>query len=213
VDASAGMTRPKPAELPQPAAEAEQIESKVKALAAKVEPKLKEVRGGAVVALLWSSGMRIGEASRLAWSDVDLDEGTVTVRISKTGKHRTTVIDRRALAWLARWRKVQPPSPLVFGVQKRCLQADVDASSACTCTRCGEGLPLTGCAGADRRSASRCWRDGGRARPWLRDTPARSRPKPRWWRRAGCAVRRDTLEPGSDQDVDEQGAASAPWSS
>ena len=124
--------------------------------------------------------MRVGEASRLAWADVDPDSGEVAVRLQKNGSHRVSVLDRRSLAWLARWRKVQPPSPLVFGVQKRALQKDVERTLGMSAHSLRRGFAVDWLRRGGRRSASRYWPDGGQARPWRRATRGHCAPRPRW---------------------------------
>jgi integrase/recombinase XerC len=125
-DATAGMRRPKPADLLQPTATAEHVDARLASVAALADPTRRQVRAATVVSVLWSARCRIGELARLEWEDVDLAEGLVTIRKSKTGKPRTTIVDATAIAWLKRWQAVSGRSSgRVFVEQKRCLQRDV----------------------------------------------------------------------------------------
>ena len=64
-------------------------------------------RNRALIALLWRSGLRIGEALSLRPSDVDEREGTVRVRAGKGKKDRVAVSDVEALGYLRAWREVR----------------------------------------------------------------------------------------------------------
>ena len=63
-----------------------------------------DVRVAAVVALLWSTGMRVGEAATLRWSDVDLESGLVRVTSSKARSFRLAALDGVAVERLWAWR-------------------------------------------------------------------------------------------------------------
>jgi integrase len=67
-----------------------------------------------LIGLLAATGMRVGEALRLQRSDVDWDEGVITIRTSKFGKSRelplsSSTVD--ALAAYARQRDRSKPQP------------------------------------------------------------------------------------------------------
>jgi integrase len=65
------------------------------------------VRNRALVALLWRTGLRVGEALALRPADVDERAGTVLVRAGKGGKSRLAVIDGRALGHVRAWMEVR----------------------------------------------------------------------------------------------------------
>lgn len=68
------------------------------------------LRNRALLALLWSSGLRIAEALALRPHDLDLDAGTVLVRRGKGGKPRESALFRLANphveAWIAAREKL-----------------------------------------------------------------------------------------------------------
>lgn len=61
------------------------------------------IRNRALLAVLYRSGLRVGEALALRPADVDLDAGTIRVLRGKGGKARTVGIDATACGVLARW--------------------------------------------------------------------------------------------------------------
>lgn len=66
------------------------------------------VRNRALILLLASTGLRIGEALALKPADVDLDQGTVRVQRGKGGKHRVVAIAMpEAMDALTRWLDVR----------------------------------------------------------------------------------------------------------
>ncbi len=73
-----------------------------------------DARGKAFVLVLATSGIRLGEALNLNWTDIKVPDRTkypdkptsVYVRTSKTGQSRTTFITRECEAALDEWRKV-----------------------------------------------------------------------------------------------------------
>ena len=67
--------------------------------------RLTEPRDRLIVELLWSTGLRVSELSRLRWDDVNLEEGYVVVRQSKTGKPRLAPLSGRACRALRRTHK------------------------------------------------------------------------------------------------------------
>lgn len=61
------------------------------------------------------TGLRAAELSALTWGDLDLDEGVLTIELSKMGHGRATAIHGDIVARLRTWRAVQsPPSSHVF---------------------------------------------------------------------------------------------------
>jgi integrase/recombinase XerD len=61
------------------------------------------IRDRAVLELLYSSALRIGELTRLSVSDLDFAGGFVRVRRGKGGKPRTVPVGTAALEWLRRY--------------------------------------------------------------------------------------------------------------
>lgn len=64
--------------------------------------RLVEPRDRLMVELLWSTGLRVSELSRLVWEDVNLDGQYVVVRQSKTGKPRLAPLSARACRMIRR---------------------------------------------------------------------------------------------------------------
>lgn len=60
-------------------------------------------RNRALVALMWRSGVRVGEALALRLGDLDSRSGEVAVLHGKGGKARRTAMDRRGWEELDRW--------------------------------------------------------------------------------------------------------------
>jgi integrase/recombinase XerD len=71
------------------------------------------LRDRAMMEVLYSTGVRRAELSRLCLYDVDADRGTLTVRLSKGRKDRTIPIGERALHWLGRYVDEVRPSLVV----------------------------------------------------------------------------------------------------
>ncbi len=61
------------------------------------------VRNRALIAVLWRSGLRVGEALNLELRDVDLTAGTLRVRHGKGDRSRTVGLDEQSVALMARW--------------------------------------------------------------------------------------------------------------
>ena len=76
------------------------------------------VRNRALVAVMYRSGLRPGEALALTVPDLDVEAGTIRVPARKGGNRRTTGIDattrRLVTAWIARriQRGIDPAAPL-----------------------------------------------------------------------------------------------------
>jgi len=70
-----------------------------------------DVKGRALILVLASSGMRIGEVLQLRFTDMDLDavpaEVTIRQEITKTRQKRITFLSREAVAALQEWFKVR----------------------------------------------------------------------------------------------------------
>lgn len=71
-----------------------------------------DVRGRALIIILVSSGMRIGELLQIRLSDINLDtvpaQVTIRAEITKTRQNRITFISREAVAAVREWLKVRP---------------------------------------------------------------------------------------------------------
>ena len=78
---------------------AQQLSDLIQA-ADRLRPRLRGLTYAAVIGLLASCGLRIGEACSLDVDDVDLDEGVLTVRASKFGKSRIVPMHATTLAAL-----------------------------------------------------------------------------------------------------------------
>ena len=78
--------------------------------------RLTEPRDRLIVELLWSTGLRVSELSRLRWDDVNLDEGYVVVRQSKTGKPRLAPLSGRVCRMMRRTQR-NDDSPLGLSTQ------------------------------------------------------------------------------------------------
>jgi site-specific recombinase XerD len=61
------------------------------------------IRNAALIAVLYRSGLRIGEALALHPKDIDAEAGTITILHGKGDKRRVVPIDDGALALLERW--------------------------------------------------------------------------------------------------------------
>ena len=81
--------------------------------------RLTEPKDRLIVELLWSSGLRVSELSRLRWDDLNLDDGYVVVRQSKTGKPRLAPLSGRACRLLRRTNK---DADSVLGLSTQAIQ-------------------------------------------------------------------------------------------
>jgi site-specific recombinase XerD len=61
------------------------------------------IRNRALIAVLWRSGLRLGEALALRPKDIDPVRGSVSVLHGKGDKHRTIGMDPQAFAVVERW--------------------------------------------------------------------------------------------------------------
>jgi site-specific recombinase XerD len=67
------------------------------------------IRDRALLELLYSTGLRIGEAVGLTVHDVDLSAGLISVRSGKVGKSRVVPLGREATKWLREYlEKIRP---------------------------------------------------------------------------------------------------------
>jgi integrase/recombinase XerD len=65
-------------------------------------------RDAALVVLMCVGAMRVGEATLLAWSDVDECSIAIPGQITKTGHGRTFTLPPAACQWLQQWREKCP---------------------------------------------------------------------------------------------------------
>ena len=69
----------------------------------------------ALLAVLFYASLRRSEAVALKWSDIDFDQGLLTVRHGKGNKERTIPFaSNKALDYLKRWRACIPNNDYVF---------------------------------------------------------------------------------------------------
>ena len=81
--------------------------------------RLTEPKDRLIVELLWSTGLRVSELSRLTWDDVNLDGGYVVVRQSKTGKPRLAPLSPRACRMI---RRLQADADIFLGLSTQAIQ-------------------------------------------------------------------------------------------
>ena len=72
------------------------------------------IRNRALIAVMWRTGLRIGEALALSPRDVDLDNGELWVRHGKGDKARRVGLDDGCCALIARWNDRRPRSEYLF---------------------------------------------------------------------------------------------------
>ena len=74
-------------------------------------------RNVALIEILWSTGVRRGELASIALEDVNMDESTMYVRHTKTGKPRVVGIGRAARVALLQYllERGREPGPLFLG--------------------------------------------------------------------------------------------------
>ena len=68
----------------------------------------------ALLMLIYSAGLRVGEAVRLRREDLDLDRGLVHVRGGKNRKDRFTLLSDVAVRAVRTWQQAQPPGATRF---------------------------------------------------------------------------------------------------
>ena len=71
------------------------------------------LRDRAILEMLYSTGMRRFEATRLKITDVDVDRGTVVINDGKNKKDRIVPVGERALIWLDRYLLESRPQLMV----------------------------------------------------------------------------------------------------
>lgn len=91
--------------------------------------RLTEPRDRVIVELLWSTGLRVSELSTLRWDDVNLDDGYVVVRQSKTGKPRLAPLSVRACRLL---RRTNRGADSVLGLSTQAIQRRLNRIGAPT---------------------------------------------------------------------------------
>jgi len=107
VDPAAGLRDPSSGQrLPKPVL----TQAEIKRLLAQPNTSLKQgIRDRALLELLYSTGLRIGEAVALTVYDVDLDAGLLSVRSGKGGKSRVVPLGHEAVKWLREYlEKIRP---------------------------------------------------------------------------------------------------------
>ncbi|MEX2465848.1 MAG: tyrosine-type recombinase/integrase, partial [Gemmatimonadota bacterium] len=68
----------------------------------------------ALLMLVYSAGLRVGEVVRLRTADLDVDRGLVRVRQGKGSKDRYTLLARRAVEAVQLYRDAYPTEPWLF---------------------------------------------------------------------------------------------------
>jgi integrase/recombinase XerD len=94
------ITPRRPRTLPRVLLSVEEVE---RALAQPDVAGLTGVRDRALMELLYSTGMRRGEAARLQLPEIDLVRGTVMIRQGKGRRDRLVPVGSRACHWIARY--------------------------------------------------------------------------------------------------------------
>lgn len=77
------------------------------------------VRNKAIVAVLWSTGVRVGELCRMRIEHLNFNQGQIIIPQSKTGQFRTAVPDPRAWKELHRLVGNRTSGPLFVGQRGR----------------------------------------------------------------------------------------------
>jgi len=107
VDPAVGLRDPSSGQrLPKPVL----TQAEIKRLLAQPNTSLKHgIRDRALLELLYSTGLRIGEAVALTVYDVDLEAGLLSVRSGKGGKARVVPLGHEATRWLREYlEKIRP---------------------------------------------------------------------------------------------------------
>lgn len=107
IDPSAGLRDPSTGQrLPRPVL----TQAKMKKLLSQPNTSIKQgIRDRALLELLYSTGLRIGEAAALTVYDVDLEAGLLSVRSGKGGKARVVPLGQTATRWLREYlEKIRP---------------------------------------------------------------------------------------------------------
>ncbi|MEO0814001.1 MAG: tyrosine-type recombinase/integrase, partial [Myxococcota bacterium] len=77
------------------------------------------LRDKTLIALMYASGLRVGEVVSLQWRDVDSDRGTLRVVDGKGQKDRYAPLGRSLAPLLRRWRSCCSESPYVFPAREQ----------------------------------------------------------------------------------------------
>lgn len=88
----------------------------------------RDIRTKAILAILYSSGLRLSEALNLRLSDIDFIRKTIFVRDSKNGKDRYTLLSIYAEEMLSMYLKLRTPSLFLF-----CSPRDPARRLSCDC--------------------------------------------------------------------------------
>ena len=111
----ASLARPVSRPSPVPVTSADDVDNAIL-------PDVANLRIGPMVTFIALTGCRLGEASGLRWADVDLEEGTATIRRSsvtaestKTDRARTVPLLPEVVDSLRTWRQKQRQERLVMG--------------------------------------------------------------------------------------------------
>lgn len=96
-------------------------------------------RDRALFELIYSAGLRSGEASRLTWDDLDLDARTAFIKQGKFDKDRVVPLTHEAVEMLRRHRDATLiESPFVFpGMKGRMSQGKINARLKSYAKACG----------------------------------------------------------------------------
>ncbi|MHA0858259.1 tyrosine-type recombinase/integrase [Paenibacillus sp. CMAA1364] len=81
---------------------------------AKILKSVQHIKHRTLLALIYSSGIRIGEAVRLKKQDIDPDRQTIHIRQGKGGKDRFTVLSTAAYTLLQNYLEKQPVEKYLF---------------------------------------------------------------------------------------------------
>ena len=81
---------------------------------ARMLKKARNPKHRAILMLLYSAGLRVGEVVRLRPSDLDVERGLVRVRNGKGGKDRYTLLARRAVDAVRLYRDAYPTERWLF---------------------------------------------------------------------------------------------------
>lgn len=91
---------------------------------------LRARRDEALILTALYTGMRASELAQARWTDVDLEERTITIRLSKMGHGRVVVIHRELVPVLERWKRLQGlggGAPLFASTATNCRGAPITA--------------------------------------------------------------------------------------
>lgn len=87
---------------------------------AKILKAVQNIKHRTLLALIYSSGLRIGEAVRLTKQDIDAERKTVHVRQGKGGKDRLTILSDIAFSMLKSYMVTEPIIKYLFPGGKDC---------------------------------------------------------------------------------------------